>query len=95
MKRYFFLFLTIFLATPFAKADEVTHQLGNAAYAIRWARLEGANAKSPEHYRKAVELYRQAQIDFENRELKKAVLLSQESRTEARLALKEMGVLHE
>lgn len=90
-----FSFLMVFFATSFAKADEVTHQLGNAAYAIRWARLEGANTKSPEHYRKAVALYRQAQIDFSNRALKKAVTLSQEASMEARFALKEMGVIHE
>lgn len=70
-------------------ADEYTHQLGNSGYALRWAMDAGANVKSHERYRKAVELQRQARIKFKQRYLKESMDLSREAEKEALLARQE------
>lgn len=88
MKLILFVFSLLFFS-PLAAADEVTHQLGNSGYAIRWAMDEGAAKKSPEHYWRAVELQGQAKAKLAAENEKEALRLSREAEKEAKLALKE------
>lgn len=90
-QRAFFLFFFNLFLNP-VKADEMTHQLGNSGYALRWAMQEGASQKSPEHYWKAVALQRRARVKFSDHALREALTLSQEAEKEAHLALKDCGV---
>lgn len=88
--RFILPFFLIGLLFPFISvADEVTHQLGNSGYAVRWAMQEGANEKSHEHYRKAVELQAKARLKFQQRYISEAMDLSRQAEEEAKIAIKE------
>lgn len=78
--------LGLFHSVP-AFADEITHQLGNSGYAIREAMQNGANRKSPEHYWTALRLQNQAKRAFRAGAYQRAVELSKQAETEAKLAI--------
>ncbi|MBI4411416.1 MAG: hypothetical protein HY541_02905 [Deltaproteobacteria bacterium] len=79
-----FLFVSLVSSNLFA--DEITHSIGNAVYAVRAARIHHADTKSREHYRNAVELLWKAQQEANKDE---ALRLAAEAEKEARLALEE------
>lgn len=85
----FLIFAFLLLLPQISTADDVTHQLGNSAYLVRWAMQEGADEKSNDHYRKAVELQRKAELKFKHRFVTEALELSREAEKEAKIALKE------
>lgn len=90
MSRMKYLLLGLSLLSSVAWADEITHQLGNSGYAVRWAMQAGATKKSPEHYARALKLQREAKIKFARENEQEAIRLSQEAEKEARLALKDL-----
>jgi len=79
----------ILLSPVLSHADELTHQLGNSGYAVRWAMHLGANKKSPTHYRTAVKLQKQAREKFRHENDAEAKRLSEEAYKEAMLAVEE------
>ena len=84
--KLFLLFLFTFFFCPILLADEATHSIGNAVYAVRAARIRHADTKSPDHYRRGVDLLRQAQQKANKDE---ALHLAAEAEKEAQLALQE------
>lgn len=87
-----FIFLSIaFIGTwigSSVKADTHTHQLGNAVYAVREARLERANRSQPHYYWQSVRRLREAQLAFKRRNLTAVVQLANEARNLAKMAVK-------
>ncbi|MBI2339961.1 MAG: hypothetical protein HYU99_06315 [Deltaproteobacteria bacterium] len=81
-----FVFLLAVLVPSISSADEITHSLGNAVYAVREARIWHADTKSPDHYRVAVNLLQKAQNTANKDE---ALHLAAEAEKEAQLALQE------
>lgn len=86
--KYLLLITTFLCSTVWA--DEITHQLGNSGYAVRWAMQEGAAKKSPEHYAQALKLQQEAKAKFAHENEKEAMRLSQEAEKEARLAIQDL-----
>ena len=80
------IFLFVSLVSSNLFADEITHPIGNAVYAVRAARIHHADTKSPDHYRRGVDLLRQAQQKANKDE---ALHLAAEAEKEAQLALQE------
>lgn len=92
MKNLIFLIVVLTIIPMFVFADDITHQIGNSGYAIRRAMQMGAEQKSPEHYKKAVQLQEEAKGFFYLRKKSSALERSLEAEKEANLAFQEAVV---